>query len=305
MSYLDTIKFQYYPNNIKIVKPLGEITLGQFLKAIKHPKPEILKIFKEIEEASLAGDLKRKAELKSKLFYIVPTVMCDGNGRSYDNVVSYTGCTTIDFDNLDVEYAKELKEFVFHNYDFVIASFLSASKKGCKVIIKIPVANSLEEFKSIYYGVLAEFQYFKGIDFSPKNAVLSSYLTYDQNLLYRMDAVDFTGKGMQVDEFKPCTKVIERLEEVDPRDVEGIKLMFKRMMAKIDVQQTAHLQILSIGLLAGGYVAMNYMDFDEMQEYLFELMDETQYMHKSMKTYKTTLTQMMNRGLLAPLVYER
>ena len=65
MSYLQT-KFQYYPSDIRIVKPLGEITLYDYLYTIKNPTEQTVNLFKQIEEASAVGDLKLKAELKAK-----------------------------------------------------------------------------------------------------------------------------------------------------------------------------------------------------------------------------------------------
>jgi len=70
-------------------------------------------LFKKIEEASLAKDLKTKAELKSKLYYIVPTVFCDGKGRSYENIVNFTGITTLDFDNIFFKCFGYQSTFIF------------------------------------------------------------------------------------------------------------------------------------------------------------------------------------------------
>ena len=88
MSYLD-IEFAYFPANIESKKPLGKVRLYDYLKAIKNPRPEIVQLFKEIEKASLAKDKKLKDELKSKLYYFLPCVELDGEGRSYENVVGF------------------------------------------------------------------------------------------------------------------------------------------------------------------------------------------------------------------------
>ena len=112
MDYLNT-EFTYYPADIETIKPLGKVTLFNYLKAIKKPLPKIVKIFKEIEKASLEGNKKLKDELKSKLYYFLPCVETDNNGRSYNNVTGFTGLMIADMDNLEPSFAIELKEYLF------------------------------------------------------------------------------------------------------------------------------------------------------------------------------------------------
>jgi hypothetical protein len=297
-NYLD-IPFYYFPANIETKKPLGKVKLFDYLKAIKNPQPHIVELFKGIEKASLEGNKKLKDELKSKLYYFLPCVELDGLGRSYENITGFSGLMIADMDNLEHEFAKELKEHLFYNYPFVIASFLSASKKGVKVIIKIPKVSSINQFKSLFYGLMSEWQYYKGMDFTPKNAVLANYLTYDAELLYRLDATEWTKEGVQLDEFQEFTGELEPLEEVDEKDVEKIKLILKRMFANIT--DAGHQTVRSCGLLGGGWIAYGYMSYDDMQEYLFELIDSTPYLLSKTKTYKTTCVQMINKGMTAPL----
>ena len=298
MSYLD-IEFAYFPANIESKKPLGKVRLYDYLKAIKNPRPEIVQLFKEIEKASLANDKKLKDELKSKLYYFLPCVELDGEGRSYENVVGFSGLMIVDLDNLEVEFAKEIKEYLFYTYPFVIASFLSASKKGVKLIIKIPKVQSVNQFKSLFYGLMSEWQFYKGMDFTPKNSVLANYLTYDTELLYRLDATEWTKEGIQLDEFQVYEGEIEPLEEVDEADVEKIKLILKRMFSNI--VDAGHQTVRTCGLLGGGWVAYGYMSYDGMKDYLFELIESTPYLQSKLKTYKTTCIQMLNKGMLAPI----
>ena len=76
------------------------------------------------------------------------------------------------------------------------------------------------------------------------------------------------------------------------------------MLDKIEVEQTAHLTIRSLGLLIGGWAVYGYFDYDEIQEEVLTQMDEIQFLHKSMRTYKTTFKQMMVLGSKSPLKYE-
>lgn len=306
MSYLDT-RFQYYPSDIRVVKPLGEITLYDYLYKIKNPTEQTVQLFKQIEEASTVGDLKLKAELKARTYYFTPCIYSDGQGRSYSNIKSWTGLMIIDVDGLTPEYAIEFKDYLFHTYKFFISVFLSASKRGVKGIVKIPICYSTDEFKSYFYGFMDKFQEYKGIDFSSKNSALANYLTYDKDLLYRLDATEWDKKGIQLDEFKVFEGSVEPMEEVTEDDVEEVKLILRRMFNKI--LDSGHLIVRSASLLAGGYCSAGYMGIDEMREYLFDLIDDTDYLQKSLKTYKTTCLQMLNKGYQSPVYlnknYER
>lgn len=306
MSYLD-IKFQYYPSDIRTVRPLGEISLYDYLYKIKNPTEQTVTLFKQIEEASAIGNLKLKAELKAKTFYFTPCIFSDGQGRSYSNIKSWTGLMVVDVDGLTPEYAIEFKEYLFHTYKFFISVFLSASKRGVKGIVKIPICYSTDEFKSYFYGLMDKFQEYKGIDFSSKNSALANYLTYDKELLYRLDATEWNRKGIQLDEFKIFEGEVKPIEEVTEDDVEEVKLILRRMFNKIE--DSGHLIVRSASLLGGGYCSAGYMSIDEMGEYLFDLIDETDYLQKSPRTYKTTCLQMVNKGYQSPVYlnkdYER
>ena len=114
-----------------------------------------------------------------------------------------------------------------------------------------------------------------------------------------MDATEWNKKGIQLDEFKIYEGDKEPLENVTEEDVEEVKLILKRMFNKIS--DSGHLIVRSASLLAGGFCSAGYISLDEMREYLFELIDETDYLQKSPKTYKTTCIQMLNKGYQSPV----
>lgn len=296
---LKEIKFPYFPSNIETRKPLGEISLYELLYAIKHPKKEIVNIFKQIQEASSAGNKELKAQLKAKLWYFTPCVQLDGKGRSYENIISWTTVLVVDIDNIDYEYAVELKQHFFETYSFVIASFLSSSRRGVKLLVRIPNCKAIEEFKSYFYGLMDEFQYYRGIDFSSKNCVLPFYLTYDEDLLYRLDATEWNRKGIQVDEFKTYEGDIIPVDNVTEEDIKHIKNIIRKMFNSIT--DTGHLIVRSASLLMGGYTSAYGLDLDEMRDFIFELIDDTPYLQKSLKTYKKTASDMLLKGSLSPV----
>ena len=55
------VNFQYYPADINKCKPIGFVTLEQFLKAIKNPKPKNAQIFEDIKKAEQEKDFNTKA----------------------------------------------------------------------------------------------------------------------------------------------------------------------------------------------------------------------------------------------------
>lgn len=302
MGYLD-ITFQQYHSDIRITEPIGGITLYDYLYNIKFPTQELKDTFKQIEVASSNGDLKLKANLKKKLTYFTPCVKTNGLGRSYSHIEEFTGLMIVDVDGLDVEYAKEFKTYLFETYSFMVAVFLSVSKRGVKAIVRIPKCQSVEEFKSYFFGLSATFQEYKGYDSTAQNPILANFVTYDEELLYRTNATVFDRTGIRIDEFKISEEPLEELTNIDPKDVEGIKLMLQRMMAKIDVEQQGHLILRNTSLIAGGLT--RYIPMDEMQEYMFELIDNSSYLQKGLHGYRKTCMQMLKLGATNQIDYER
>jgi len=273
--------------------------LYDFLYAIKNPRKETVELFEKIAEASRIGDKKLKAELKSGLTYFIPCVMTDGEGRSYENIETWTGILIVDVDNLELQHAVELKQYLFDTYPFIIASFLSSSRRGVKCLVRIPICESVEEFKSYFYGLMDEFQHYLGIDTSSKNCALPFYLSYDYDLLYRLDATEWNRKGIQVDEFSVFEGEIEVVENVTEQDIAEIKKILTNMMGKI--VDTGHLILRNTSLLCGGFCAGYGLNIDDMRDFMFELIEDTPYLHKSLRTYKTTCMQMLNLGCKSPV----
>lgn len=301
-NYLDT-KFSYFPSNIKITKPLGELDLRSMLQAIKSPKKEIIEVFKEIEKAASINDLKLKAELKAKLYYFCPCVKLDGNGRSYSNILDFSGLAVLDFDGLEPEHAREFQKYLFYQYPYIIATMLSASKKGIKAIVNTPKALSVDDFKSIFYGLGAEMEQYEGFDGTAQNPVLSFYLTYSPELLVREDATVFLGRGLKENTMKVFEGDFTPIEDVSEDDRSHIKNILKKSMSKIT--DSAHFICRSTALSAGGFVGAGYFNQDEMEDFMFDLIEDTEYCHKSLDTYKTTVKDFINKGINNPLFLDK
>lgn len=295
-SYKD-IKFQYYPCQISVPNPLGEVTLEQFIKANKNPKGEIVTLFEQIAAASAAGDMELKARLKSKLYYFTPCVTTDGLGRSYSNITGFTSFMTLDFDKLP--NAPAFKQFLFDAIPSIIAAYLSPSKLGCKFIVKIPVCKTTDEFKSYFYGLAHYLEKYEGFDPSTQNCILPLYLSIDPDLLYRDNAETWTERGYKIDEFKVFEGEIEVLENVSDRDKERVKYILTKSMEKI--VDSGHFIIRSTALTAGGYVASGYYTQEEAEEILYSLISDNDYCRKNLRGYKQTAKEMIIKGMKSPL----
>ena len=301
MSYLDEVHFQFYPNSVYETVPLGFCSLRDMLTAIKSPKEHILKVFQEIEKATKAGDKKLKDKLKSQLYYMNPCCVMDGKGRKYENIVRFTGVLLVDIDNLEEDVAKALKTYLFDTYDFVIASYLSVSKRGVKILVRIPIALDVNDFKSYFYGLMSSWQYIKNMDYAPQNPSLPAYLTYDNEILIRENPSIFDRRGIKVDEFK--TYEGEKVEvEATEEDRETILRILTSMISKIT--DSGHYILRSTALCGWGYTGAGYFSEGEMEDVLFSLVDDNDYLSQKSKAYKKTILDMKNIGMSAPLTLE-
>lgn len=294
---MEEVSFFYYPADVHIPTPLGRVTFAQFLKANKEPKDEIISLFSQIEEATKKGDLNLKGKLKSKLFYFTPCVETDGIGRCYSNIRGFTGLMVLDFDKLD--NAPAFKQFLFDNLKCVVAAYLSPSKKGCKFIVRIPKCQTIDEFKSYFYGLGFYMEKYEGFDPSTQNCILPLYLSYDPELLYREDAEVWDIKGEKIDEFKVFEGEIEVLEDVSEEERAKVKKIIKGSMDKI--VDTAHYIVRSTALCGGGYVASGYYSQEEMEDMIIDMIEKNEYCKKNLSGYKKTAKEMIVKGMKSPL----
>jgi hypothetical protein len=292
------IKFQYYPANVYITEPLGEISLERFILANKSPKKEIQDVFKQIFEAVSIGDIKKKDELKqSKLFYFNPCIITDGKGRSYNNITGFTGLLVMDFDKL--ENANELKHEVFNFFKSCICAYLSPSGKGVKFLFKIPVVKSVEEFKEYFYGLSYYLSRLPGYDLSAQNPSLPLFISWDPDMLYREDAKIWRRRGKKIDEFKSYVGDIVEAENITEHDKKRVRHIVTKSMSRIE--DSGHPIVRSTALSAGGYVAAGYYQHDEMLDILYDLIDSSDYCSKNIRGYKKTASEMLKKGMTSPL----
>jgi hypothetical protein len=290
------IKFQYYSNKVKSSKAQGWVTLDQFLEAMKNPKEESKQLLLKIQKS----EGKEKAELKQQLYSFTPCVTVKEKRRK-DEILSYTGLMTLDFDKID--NANEFKEFLFDTYKCIIATWLSPSKKGIKALVKIPISKDLAEFKSYVYGIGAEMEVFNGWDGTVQNAVLVLFQGWDENLLYRSDAETWTEKGIQVNSFD--TKPIAKPQIISTKITDNHKQWVVNWFTnKINaITDNGHPQVRDNSITLGGYVGSGYisnLDANNIAEYCIKT---NNYLSKGVSGYLKTSKESINLGTKKPLTF--
>ena len=289
------IKFPYYHGNVKNTIPLGEVTLEQFIKGNKNPKPKIKEVFKQIEEATATGNLKLKSELKqNNLVFFTPSVKTDGKGRSYSNIIGWNNIIVLDFDGLSKEMAVELKQHLFNDFKSCICSWISPSGYGVKALMKSIPFNSVEEFKSVGAGLGTIFEWYSGFDSSSiTNPILPLFLSWDPDMLVRdfEEAEEFKLRGFKETLFEPFEGEVPDSSSFSEEEINKVVETIKFYINRID--GNAHPQILNYSTLSGSL--STYYGIDLLPT-LEQAIKENAYMSKDTAGYIRTARQMYNRG---------
>lgn len=301
-SFLDQIKFQYFPSNIWEAKPLGEVTLRQFLNSHKNPKENIVEVFNKIKEAARVGDLETKDRLKrNNLFSFTPSSILDGKGRSYDNVIGFNPILIVEFDKID--HAEELKKDLFKRLDCIVAAYISPSRRGVKFIVRIPTPKSIEEYKEYWCGLAYYLSRFEGFDPANYNLVLPLFLSYDKDILVNENAKEWTKKGGKINSFKYNAEPIEAPENIEEGDTAEVISLITYLIDRIE--DNGHNQVLSTALCLGGFTASGYLTVEEALDLIRERIESNDYLAKGVSGYKKTAETMFNRGLSSPMLLDK
>lgn len=299
MNYLD-ITFPYYQNGIKTVVPSGEISLRQFIETIKNPKEKVRKAFIDIQEAANSGNIKLKDELKQKnLFFTTPSVKLEY--RNYDSIQEFLPLAVLEYDK--ITYPEELRDYIFENFKSCIFAFVSPSKTGCKFIFLIEKPTSVADYKDLYFGIARDLDKFKGFDISNQNPTLPLFNSWDENALFRGDAITSTVRGYKENAFDVDAEIdFEIPENIDP-------VTEKRVVRKIDflidkIEDNAHPQILGLAFLISGFSAANYIGEELAFDTMNEAIERNEYMSKDVRGYLRTAKQMFIKGLDYPAEFK-
>jgi len=301
-DYLQT-EFYYYPGKIYLPEPLGKVSLEYFINAHKNPSEKIKEVFRQIAKAEQDKDFKLKSELKqNNLYYFNMCIHTDGLGRSYSNITGFTGLCLLDFDH--IENAEEFKQWVFDNLPSCICAYLTSSRKGCRFVVRIPIVESVNQFKEYYYGLSAYFEKYAGYDGSGQNCALPNFLSWDENILWREDATVWDIRGIKLNEFPTgVPEDFEPNEIINAEDEAEVKMIAERGINNI--ADNGHFQLRSIALALGGHIGYNYISYEDAEDHIHELIRCNPYLQKGVAGYCKTASQMLKKGVLSPLKLRR
>jgi len=124
------------------------------------------------------------------------------SSRGNKNLIQSSGVACLDYDYID-----DLDVLIENvNKDkYTLASFISPSGNGLKVLVKIPPVSNDEDYKSFYIELQKHFNKYGKTDESTKDIARATFVSYDPNLFINTDSEKFT------DRFIPENKTVETI----------------------------------------------------------------------------------------------
>lgn len=316
--------FPFFPADISKTEPLGEVSMRRMIEGIRNPDDKVKGTFDTIRKARELGDNATKDKYKRKLFYFIPGVKLEG-GRALTNIVRHNPFLVAEFDKID--FAHEIKKTLFDFIPSCICAFISPSGNGAKFIFRIPRPENVHDHKEWFCSLAFYLEHIKGFDHANFNVVLPLYLSWDEDILWREDAVEWDGrfdkssildlnpnwvnkdvvkkyklflKGTKISQFKPSYDDSEFGKYENDRDtkVHIIDWFTKRI---IGIESEGHPIVRNCSLTLGGYVASGYLTIDEGYEVIDNAINQSEYLAKNPRGYLKTAHDMLLRGTLAPL----
>jgi len=308
------VKFQYYHGDIKKSIPLGFVSLEQFIDKHLNPSAKLLGVFNQIDEATKSGDKKLKSQLKmDNLFSFTVSAQFDGS-RKYDNIVDFNPIAQLDFDGLTEDAATSLRDYLFEHYPQVVCSYLSPSRSGVKILIRIPkidIKNGIEEgiaeYKAYYGAIEDEFSNYEGFDPAPKNLALPLFISYDYFMSNRnFEATEEWTLKKEIEEpnhtkFPLPYKPYKKLKSNDKHELRAIRTV--RKVINGITSSPGHYQLRSACLVFGTRVAAGYVHRDEAYKEVEHLVRSNNYLSKGLSGYLTTAKWGIDEGCKTPNYY--
>lgn len=291
---MNDIYFQYYDSDIKSNRPLGWLSLEYWIKSMINPKPKYEEIFNAIANAKTKIE---KDELKRHLYFFTPCVVVNSI-RRYNNIRNFTGLVSIDFDGLTPEYAIEFKNYIFYEYDFIICCWISASKKGVRALIKIPIAADVVEFKQYYNAIEKKLGIYNGFDIATKNAVLPMFMSYDKEILIRNNYNTWTEKYIEPEPIKYTQYIVSD-------NLDTVSKIIHSAISKIT--SNGHPQLRATAFALGGYIGAGYLNEQDAINIINNCIELSPYLSRRNNglnmadVYKKTAKEMINKGVANPL----
>lgn len=175
ISYYTSIK-SVRPKNISVYKALDDVRDGKYKEQIKNVRLLI--------NDKPARDIEKK---KLPLYGFGGSFISRGN----NNLKQSSGLAMLDFDHVDG--LNQLKEKV-NNDKYTFSSFISPSGDGLKVLVKIPLVDNDDQYKSFYVELQKYYDQYAKTDESTKDISRATFVSYDENLFLNVDSEMFTDR---------------------------------------------------------------------------------------------------------------
>ena len=296
------IQFPYYSGNIKDSRVVGWVSLEKFIYAHQNPTKDMKVLFDKIREATLSGNIADKRALKTNLYAFTPSVhISTRERRKYTNIIRFTGLMQLDFDGIEnTETAKDLKQYLFNNYQQIVCSYLSPSGNGVKCLLRITKASGVAQFKAIHKAVAEEFNQYDFFDYSTKNPTLPLFLSIDKDILWRdySECTTWETEDWSEPKYETHTEIIP--VKLDPKNdyARRVKCIIEnRINAIVD---NGHPQVRSAALVLGSRVGAGYIDRQDAERLIQNLIISNSYLQKELKNYIKTSLWGIENGIRSP-----
>jgi hypothetical protein len=221
-------------------------------------------------------DYKALKKEKDRLKRELPSWSYSGrfNGRKNEGITESSGLMVLDFDGINVDYAKtELKQ-----RDYIYAVWTSPSGNGVKALAKIKPTVSDSEYKEVYQQIEYDLKYLN-IDEQCKDISRACFESYDPEIYINEQPKEFEKKQIDV--------------------MKGIRgMIFKSSGGKL------HEKRIAAGHYAGGLVSEGLITYEEALEQLTKAVIEngTTDEKKAVKDLEDGLKKGMTKPLPKELI---
>lgn len=288
---------QFFTGGITNTTPSGEVTIGQLFLDIMSPNQELKSLLKNIQQAAAMENDQLKHDLKKQLPYYIPAAQV--KKRSYENIIQFTGFMPVDFDKLKSEDAVALK-YDLMQHPFVIAAWLSSSRKGVRAIIHVPICRSVEEYKKRFFALEDEFSIYSGFDIMLQSPIQAMYYSMDDDILMNSNFTTFT--KIKEEKLPIVRENYKKTEYINDSE----KFVYNVIKSKIDtIQNEGHPILRAAAFTLGGYVGSNYIQKSDAIDMIDTLIENNLYLNKKPSAYKKTARQMIEKGALQPITLNK
>lgn len=226
-------------------------------------------------------------------------------GRKYEDIKEFTGLMFVDADKCtDHVTVKNL----FKRIRYTRATWYSSSGKNVHALIKIPVCNSVDEYKRRFHSFLDEVKpYFEDlatIDPITKNPTQLAFESYDPNIY--VETFPDIYEGIQPKRIITHTAAPVYTEPTNSRELWTIKWVNENITV---IQNPGYSQLLPLAKTLGGYASGGYIGVDTARTLLENAVLSNSYFQSSessgsIETYISGAIGAFEKGLGEPLQWK-